>query len=106
MLHSPQPKTNKAQTAEAVAPAANCSAWWMYDTHTFQNVDVTEPNWRGFVMTCYDIDGFGSFFVREYPNGKTIFALHGRGKEGREAFAAALDAWTPANDKLTDSRPL
>lgn len=69
----------------------------MYDNHTFQRVDVTQPKWRDYVMTCYEIDGYGSFFVRESPNGKTIFNLHGRGKEGRDAFAAALDAWTPPN---------
>lgn len=99
MPTSAKPETNEVQTAQAVAPAAIYSAWWMYDNHTFQKVDVTETNWRGYVMTCYDIDGFGSFFVRESPNGKTIFDLHGRGKEGRGAFADALDAWTPPNDQ-------
>jgi hypothetical protein len=76
----------------------------MYDNHTFQPVDVTSPNWRGYVMTCYAIDGFGSFFVRAAPNGETIFHLHGRGEEGREAFAAALAAWTPPNAELCRPR--
>lgn len=74
------------------------SAWWMYDNHTFQKVDLTAPDWREYVMSCYDIDGFGSFFVRESPSGKPIIALHGNGKNGRETFAAALSAWTLPND--------
>lgn len=76
----------------------NFSALWMYDNHTFQQVDVTTPNWREYVMSCYDIDGFGSFFVRESSSGKPIIALHGNGKNGRETFAAALTAWTLPND--------
>jgi len=69
----------------------------MYDNHTFQPVDIASPDWRGYVMTCYDSDGFGSFFVRESPNGKTIFSLHGNGSKDRDAFAAALAAWNPPN---------
>ncbi len=61
-----------------------CSAWWMYDNHTFQPVDVTKPKWREHVMTCYDIDGCGSFFVRESANGETIFNLHGGGKGDKD----------------------
>lgn len=68
----------------------------MYDNHTFQPVDVTAPNWRGYVMTCHAIDGFGSFFVRE-SNGATIFSLHGTGSKDRDTFAAALAAWNPPN---------
>jgi hypothetical protein len=92
------------QPAESGSLHPICSAWWMYDNHTFQPVDVTSPNWRGYVMTCYAIDGFGSFFVRAAPNGETIFHLHGRGEEGREAFAAALAAWTPPNAELCRPR--
>jgi hypothetical protein len=88
---------NTRQPAQSGSLHPICSAWWMYDNHTFQPVDITAPKWREYVMTCYDIDGFGSFFVRETPNGKTIFDLHGRGKEGRESFADALYAWTPPN---------
>lgn len=69
----------------------------MFANHTFRTIDVTQPEWREHVMTCYDIDGYGSFFVRESPNGKTIFHLHGRGKDGRESFAAALNAWILPN---------
>jgi hypothetical protein len=76
----------------------NFSALWMYDNHTFQPVDVTTPNWREYVMSRYDIDGFGSFFVRESPNEKTIFSLYGNGKNDRETFAAALAAWNLPND--------
>ncbi len=94
-------KLEAALTAPACDPAEICSAWWMYDNHTFQPVDVTAPNWRGYVMACYDIDGFGSFFVRESPNGKTIFSLHGNGNgsKERDTFAAALAAWTPPHDQ-------
>lgn len=49
-------------------------------------------------MNCYEIDGFGSFFVRESPNGKTIFSLHGNGSKDRDTFAAALAAWNPPNE--------
>ena len=89
--------TNTRQPAQSGALHPILSAWWMYDNHTFQPVDVTAQNWRDCVMACYDMDGFGSFFAHEAPNGKTIFTLHGRGKEGREAFAADLAAWTPPN---------
>ena len=93
-----EPKTmNTLQPAQSGSLHPICSAWWMYDNHTFQPVDVTAPNWRGYVMTCYDIDGVGSFFVRESPNGKTIFSLHGNGSKDRDTFAAALAAWTPPN---------
>jgi hypothetical protein len=94
-----KPETIEVQTAQAVDPAAICSAWWMYDNHTFQPVDVTAPNWRDYVMSCYDIDGFGSFFVRESPNDETIFSLHANGSKERDTFAAALAAWTPPNDQ-------
>ena len=69
----------------------------MYDNHTFQQVDVTDADWRKYVMMCYDIDGFGSFFVRESPNGKTILSLHGNGSKGRDTFSAELAAWNPPN---------
>lgn len=57
----------------------------MYDNHTFQPVDVTNPNWRGYVMTCYDIDGFGSFFVRSRRLDSTERFTSGDGER-----------WTPA----------
>ena len=100
MPHTQEPKTTEVRTTQAVDSAAIFSAWWMYDNHTFQPVDVTHQNWRGYVMTCYDIDGYGSFFVRESPNGKTILSLHGNGSKGRNDFAAALAAWNPPNDKI------
>ena len=89
---------NNTTTSSSGSLHPICSAWWMYDNHTFQQIDMTDAEWRKYVMLCYDIDGFGSFFVRESPHGKTIFSLHGNGRECRETFATALAAWTPLND--------